>query len=457
MAMNATKVTLDVKGVNRTGKVFKEIANSAVNVGRTVAMIGAAGVGATAAAFALAARELGRFSDVAMQAGVSTDELTKLSTAFQVLGMRANTPEQIAAAFGKMAKSIGETGVPGFKRAIEAISELGTVEERSAAAMAVFGKSGLDFMPIIEAAAKNGIGALNDVIEAMPGVSQAAADSGNEVARAMVIMTQGSKALWLEACGAIAKEIDKKFKGGMREAALKGVAYMNYFAQAGVRYVTTWCKSWADAAGGFQEGMRVAIMNTLKIGGMFVKSFFESVAAPLSKAFEWIADRWANLWIRITQGEEAAKMHAQVVESMKKSVSEMAMEPWKKLAEEVRALQWFPKGVDVDLSDLKEKLAEEIKKAEKGAAAFGSAAVKFAAEGAADETGTKIEKAMKAVKTEFLLGGSYKAATMSLRADYANGEDKIVKSVNALKGVVEKINATTNTFKAALVGGLGYV
>lgn len=457
MAMNATKVTLDVKGVNRTGKVFKEIATSAVNVGRTVALIGAAGVGAAAAAFALAARELGRLSDVAMQAGVSTDEITKLSTALNVLGLRTNTPEQIAAAFGKMAKSIGETGLPGFKRAIKAISELATVEERSAAAMAVFGKSGLDFMPIIEAAAKNGTGALEDVISAMPGVSQAAADAGDAVADAMVSMTQGTKALWLEACGVIAKEIDKKFKGGVREAALKGVAYMNYFAQAGVRYVTTWVTSWSEAAGGFQEGLRVAFMNTLKMGGLFVKSFFESVAAPLRKAFEWIADRWVNLWIRITQGEEAAIMHAQVVESMSKTVSEMAMEPWKKLSEDVRALQWFPKGTEVNLDDLKEKLGEEIKKAEKGAAAVSSAAVSFAATDAAGETAEKIEKAMKSVRNELVNGGTYKAATMSLRADYAKGEDKVVKSVNALKGVVEKINATTNKFNNAILGGLGVV
>ena len=87
-----------------------------------------------------------------------------------VLGVKSQTPEALAMAFQKMTKSIGETGVDGFKKAIAAISEMETAEERSAAAMAVFGKSGLDFMPLIEAAAKDGTQALEDVMNGMPGI-----------------------------------------------------------------------------------------------------------------------------------------------------------------------------------------------------------------------------------------------------------------------------------------------
>ena len=441
MAMNTTKVTLNVHGVNKTGKVFKEIAASAANVAKIGALAVGGSFAAAAVAFAETARSLGQLSDVAMQAGVSADEITKLSTAMNILGIKSNTPEQLATAFQKMGKSIGETGVGGFKRAIGAIAQLSTLEERSAAAMAVFGKTGMDFMPLIEAAAQGGVDALSKVVDGMPSISQAAADAGDDVADSMDIITKGTKYLWAEAVGAVCKILDSQFKGGVREAALKGVAYMRYYAKASAMYVSTWFSSWSQASGGFTEGMRVAFMNTLKMGGLFVKAFFESVAAPLRKAFEWIADRWTNLWIRITQGEAAAIMHAQIVESMNQSVSEMAMEPWKKMAEDVRTLQWFPDGTEINLDDLKETLGKELKKAEETAAAYGSAAVGRLSGRAAGDTANKIADAVKRAKQEFIGGETYKAATMSIRADYAKG-DKTVKAIDRLRGIAETMSGT---------------
>lgn len=431
MAMNATKVTLDVKGVNRTGKVFKEIATSAANVGRTVAMIGAAGIGAAAGAFALAARELGKLSDVAMQAGVSTDEITKLSTALNILGLRSNTPEQIATAFSKMAKSIGETGLPGFKRAIKAISELATVEERSAAAMAVFGKSGLDFMPIIEAAAKDGMSALEDVTNAMPGVSQAAADSGDKVADAFVLVTQGAKALWLEACGKIAGWMDTKFKGGVREAAMAGNAYMKYFAKAGVLNMQAFangCVSIFNQMGSSWENVVIRM-------GEYLTRYFKALGG-------WIMDFVNVTWDDIKE----------------KGLFGRANENFQRAMETATDKLW--KGIDLkefvpDLSGIRKELALELEAAAKAAGSVGSAAVGFAATDAADETAEKIQKAMKAVRNELVSGGTYKAATLSMRADYAKGEDKTVKSVNAVKSVVEKINSTNSKIAAALAGGIG--
>ena len=48
---------------------------------------------------------------------------------------------------------------------------------------------------------------------------------------------------------------------------------------------------------------------------------------------------------------------------------------------------------------------------------------------------------MKSVKNDFIQAGSYRAASMSLRADYGKDADKTVKAVNAVKAVNEKIAA----------------
>lgn len=440
MAMNATKVTLNVHGVNKMGKVFKEISTSAGHVAKNVGMIGAGAVAAAGAAFALAANKLGELSDIAMRAGTSADEITKLSTALNILGIKANSPDQLAVAFQKMTKSIGETGLGGFKRAISAIAGLSDAEERSAAAMAVFGKSGLEFMPLIEAAAKNGIGALESVIEGMPAVSQAAAAAGDNVADAFVTMSSGAKALWLNACGEISKLLDSQFAGGVREAAMRGAAYMDYFGKVGVRYATTWLESWSKATGGIREGFKIALTNMLEMAKGFVTACFQSVAAPLQKVFGLVADSWTNLWIRMTQGRDAAVEHSKLVwQSWNQSTGELALEPWKDLAEKVRGLEWFPAGTDINLDDLKAELDAKLQKAAEAGAAYSRAAISSSANGAAGDTVNKVKEAAQAVKAEFMQGGSYKAATMSIRADYGRGTDKVVKAIDKTNSYLAKM------------------
>lgn len=440
MAMNATRVTLNVHGVNKTGKVFKEIAASAGRVGKVSALAIGGGIVAAGAAFAATAKSLGTLSDQAARAGVSADEITKLSAAMDVLGVKASSPDMLAAAFQKMAKSIGETGLGGFKNAIGAISQLATVEERSAAAMGVFGKAGLEFMPLIEAAAKNGTQALNDVIEGMPGISQAAADAGDSVADSMSIITNGVKALWSNAVGHVCDLLDKQFAGGVREASMRGVAYMEYFAKVAGRYVVEFFSTWSQASGGIQEGFRVALSNMLKMAGGFVRACFESIAAPLRKVFESVADYGVYAWKRLFEGKESADAYMEVVKANSQTVSELALEPWKNLAKDVRGLEWFPKGTEIKLDDLKAELEGKLSAAAKAAASYSSAAVSLSASNAAGETAGKISDAARAAKNDFIAGDSYKAATMSIRADYGKNAEKTVKAVDRVRGVVEKIS-----------------
>lgn len=450
MAMNATKVTLNVVGINKTGKVFKEIAGGMASIGKSAALFSAAAVSGVAVAFAATARSLGHLSDVAMQAGVSADELTKLSAAMDMLGIKVSAPEELALAFQKMAQSVGLTGMGGFKSAIKAISELGTEQERAQAAVATFGKAGLQFMPLIEAAAKDGGRALEEVIAGMPAVTQSAADAGDAVADAMSTMAKGAKTAWQNACGEIARLIDGKFSGGVREAALKANAYIEYFAKAGTRYCVAWGEAWSKTSGGIQQGFTVALENMLKISANFVGAVFKSVAAPLRRAFELVADSWVNLWIRVTEGYDAAVEHAKLIRQA--NVRDMALEPWKDLANDVRGLKWLPDGMGVKFDDLKEELEAKLAQATKTAAAVGSAAVSNAGKKGAEDAAERIHKAVAEVKNEMLMGESYKAATMSIRADYGKNADKTVQAVNALTAVSEKILAESKKTAKAMEG-----
>ncbi len=182
---------------------------------------------------------LGTMSDVAMKASTSVDELTQASTALNILGIQGMGIDRIAQSFALMAKNTGRTGLSGFYETIGELGKIPDIGKRSEAAMKVFGKAGIEFLPLINAA-KDGTGALQSLISAMPKVPQAAADAGDKLADAKYIGVEGFKNLWLEAIGSISKNIDDNFEGGIRKAALDGVAYVGYFIKSTWADLTTW-------------------------------------------------------------------------------------------------------------------------------------------------------------------------------------------------------------------------
>lgn len=425
MAMKATQIALDVKGVNRTGKVFKEIAASAWRVSRTAALWGGGALVGAGAAFAATARSLGHLSDVAMQAGQRADEITKLSSALNVLGIKAAAPEQIALAFQKMTKETGAAGLEGFKRTVKEIAKLGTAQERSARAMQVFSREGLSFMPLIEAAAKDGGQALDDVIAAMPAVSDAAANAGDAIADGMQIVTDGAKALWSNACGAIAAELDAKFAGGAREAALRANAYMEYFAakswRACSRFVTN-ATNLFDQFGKMQVGFWPRL-------GEYCGHYFLALGKAVKGVFSFG-------WLKSGSGG-LGKIIDDLMEEMEDAADRTL---W-------RGIDWS-KMVTGDDDDLEKALGEKLAAAARGAAAVGSAAVATASDDAAKKTGESVREAVAKMRNEFMTADTYKAATLSLRADY--GSDRVVRGLNAIRGVNERNAATAERIATAL-------
>jgi len=448
MATASTGILFNATAINKTSRVFRQITQSALSVGKKIATVGAGFAVGGAAAIAATAKSLGHLSDVAMQAGVSTEEITKMSGAMDVLGIKSSTPEQLAMAFQRMAKTTGETGVAGFEKVIGEISQLGTVEERASAAMATFGKSGMDFLPLIEAAAQNGTSALHNVIAAMPGVSDAAAQAGDAAADAMTTVTNGIKAAWGETVGSIVEWMNGQFEGGIRGAAVNAAAYLKYGAALAFRWVKasleniakayhamsadwgeTFSQLWRALVKGAYSAGKLIIDVVVNIGRV-IRDFLKEVWSGLSgDGFDWnrvVANaNFKGAWDEFKNGLSEAANEVTIFDGVE----------WSR----------------VDTSDLEKKLKDSLVEPAKFAADVGKAAVGISANVAAEKTAEQVQTAAKAAaNTDLLQANTYRAATMSLRADYGKGEDKTVRAVNAVKSVNEKIQKATESTAAAL-------
>lgn len=172
--MSSSTHQIKVKANDQTAGAFASIQKRAQAAGINIRkMLGSAIAGASAylgmRQIVSGVDELGRLSDTAMRASTSVDELTSASTAMGILGLKVDI-DQLTDAFMRMAKNTGRTGLGGFYETISEIGKIEDVSKRSEAAMKVFGRAGLEFMPLINAA-NDGTTALQNVIDAMPKVS----------------------------------------------------------------------------------------------------------------------------------------------------------------------------------------------------------------------------------------------------------------------------------------------
>jgi hypothetical protein len=442
MAVTASQVALEVKGVNQTGKVFAEIGSSAGAVVKKIAGIGAAVLGGKAIIDTI--NSLGHLSDIAQKAGVASSEMTQLSTAMNVLGIQQMQPEMMAVAFSKMNKELGLVGKEGFLTTIEAMSKLETEQQRATAAMRVFGDAGLSMMPLINAAAEKGVESLQAVIDAMPGVSDAAANAGDAVADAMTICTDGLKAMWSGAIGKICEWFDGAFVGGIRGAALQAMAYLKYagevaweamkvsFSNIVLAYRAmsddwgkTFSKLWEGICAGFKAVVEF-IWEQVKNVGAVMRDFFKELWNGIKgNGFEW-----GNVVANANFGEVTDKFVSDLSTAVEKGNI-------------FEGVNWESMQTD----GFKAVLDEELK----NAAAFGEAYSSAAITAVAKEGGKQLNSIQKASRADVIRGESYKAATMTMRADY--GGDKTVKAVDALKAVNEKIRKACET-TADVMGSL---
>lgn len=434
--MASTSITLHAKAVDRTGSVFAGIAKSVAGIG--AAFGAAAGVGV--AAFVKGVNDLGKLSDVAQKAGTSADQITRLSSALGMLGVASSSPDQVANAFSRMAATTGQQGEAGFKKVVGEIAKMPTAMERAQAAAAVFGKSGRDLVPIIEAVAQNGIQAFESIADAMPGVSQGAADAGDAVADSFGIMTAGAKSMWLEACGTIAEALDGQFAGGVRAAAMKANAYVEYFAKRAWRSVTYTVSHFPEV---FDEW------------GSFMFRFFGSLGSLVADWAKSVGRLFANLgeqiwgWLHgdsfdvssILDGVKFGAALDEFRDEVGRAWDEMELVP------------------DSVFADLDEKLAASLDRAQVAAANVAKAAVTANAEAIAEGAERAVSsrtgsghKAAASASNAFISGDSYAAVTAGLRA--AMAKDSAAKEQRRGNTILERIREACST-TASAVGNIG--
>lgn len=214
---------------------------------------------------------LGHLSDVAQKTSTSVDELTRAGTAMNILGIQNMNVEQLAKAFDYMAKTTGRSGMDGFYQTIREIGKIPDAAERGQAAMAIFGRSGMELMPLINAA-QTSTKALEDVIKVMPGIPQSAADAGDDAADAMTIMSEGVKSVWQAGIGTIVGWFGKNYEGGIRAAALNASNSMILYARIAVQTAMQYYRKFSgffEKVGGWVGTFAGTMMN----GGGIVDAF----------------------------------------------------------------------------------------------------------------------------------------------------------------------------------------
>ena len=439
MAGKSTQLTLRVAAVNATSRVFRSIASSAVGVTKSIAKWGSVAVGAGLTAFAASAKKLGQLSDVAQSAGTATDEITKLSGALDMLGVKGAKPEELATAFQRMTKSTGQVGLEGFHNVVAEISKLPTVQERANAAMRTFGRTGLNFLPVIEAAAEGGVGALKDLEAAMPGISQAAADAGDAAADAMGFMAGKVKQLWFDGIGKIAQMIDSDFKGGIREAAMVAGAQMEYFAKVAWRYGSTFFKNFRQVASETFQWLGKVISNALTmIGGMLVTAF-EDLTSRVSGILDDIGAGAAALMARISGDTEREQEILRTARRDRATDARDRQKQWNEYYKLMGQLDWKYEGLmgNIDTGDLAAARDAAVETAKRAGEAYAKAAKRVGANIAVDEARDAAGNRRDTTNPEAVMGGSYKALTFALRQGYATGMAEVK---NLLKKAVDGIN-----------------
>ena len=315
--MSRSSAYVDLKARDKTAPAFKSIQSRAAGAGSKISSLlggalAAAGSYLGARAIVSGINELGNLSDVAQATSTSVDELTKSSNALQILGIRGASVESMARAFMFMEKNTGRSGMAGFYQTIEEIGKLPDAASRSEAAMAAFGRSGMMFLPLINAA-DEGTEALRGVVDLMPSIPQGAADAGDAASDAMKIMAENAKSIWLQGIGAICGWFDNNFTGGIRGAAMSAGNYIIYYAKVAVQEALKYYRRFTD----FFERIGTWIgttIGTVSAGGSFREAIsaanqaWEDEAKAQDILFEELEnrqDRQREKWIQDFRDTEA--------------------------------------------------------------------------------------------------------------------------------------------------------
>ena len=229
-----------IKGVDQTGAAFKSISARAKATGAQIRSVMGGAIAAAGAYLSFRAikggiDELGKLSDMAMKAGTSVEFLTKATTAFQVAGLNVSA-ESLVKAMQFMQKNTGKQGEGAFFEIAKQIAAIPDAAERANAAVKVFGRSGLDMLPLVN----NGQAAIEKfqtLQRIMPGVSSSAAAAGDAAADALTIFGKGAQTIGLKVVGKLCELFGQEFPGGVRAGALNAINWLETFFKKAYAYI----------------------------------------------------------------------------------------------------------------------------------------------------------------------------------------------------------------------------
>lgn len=230
--MSKSSHQIAIKGVDQTAGAFASVKGRAKAASASIrAAIGgalaAAGAYLSVRAVGGAVKELGAMSDAAMRAGMSVEFLTKATTAFQVAGLNITT-ESLTKAMQFMQKNTGKQGEGAFFQTAKEIAAIPDAAERAKAAVAAFGRSGMELLPLVNSG-QEAIDKFLTLQSLMPGISSAAANAGDAAADALTIFGKGAHNLFLRVVGDIVGMWSEDFPGGVRAGALNAINYLETF------------------------------------------------------------------------------------------------------------------------------------------------------------------------------------------------------------------------------------
>ncbi len=411
--MSKSTHQIAVKATDQTAGAFSSIQNRAAAASAKLrSMLG----GALAAAgtyfgfrsIAGAINELGTLSDIAQKSSLCVDDLTKSATALNVLGIQNMGVGQIAKAFQMMEKNTGRSGMQGFYQTIGDLGKIPDLSDRAAAAMAVFGRSGMELMPLINKA-DEGTEALQRVIEAMPGIPQAAADAGDKMNDAKAIGVAGFKKLWHEAVGSVCRDLDTNFKGGAREAALTGVAYMEYFVKLSWSHIKEFCSKAALLFSGLGENLSGVFTNLFE----YYKTFFGAVG-------RWISDVVTVSWDEIKENGVFGKANERFSQAMSKASDKLLSGvDFDAIATLMLDGEKYRGALLKKLNEAKNKASDIDKAIEDSVESSGSRDIRTV-----NKAGDLLGGTMKRITNELIMGGSARSFNLAAMGPQVSNDIK---------------------------------
>ena len=245
--MSNSTHNLKLKGVDQTAGAFNSVAARAKATGASIraalgGALAAAGAYLSVRTFVSATKELGKLSDVAQKTNTNIEDLTKAATALQILGVNTGV-DTLARSLQFMEKNTGKSGMAGFYQTIDELRAIPDLAERSAQTIKIFGRSGMELMPIVNAS-NDAAKAIREVSAGLSGIPSKAAIAGDRAADAMTTITNEAKSIWLQFVGVVLNFFDAQFPGGIREAGNVAAAYMEYYAKLSKRSMVAIAADW---------------------------------------------------------------------------------------------------------------------------------------------------------------------------------------------------------------------